>query len=81
MAVLLAVLETVLGFFVEGEEESVLLAEEDLRGLVVGFGTLMIVDKGALPFITHWLFWQLNPFGQQAPPHASNFPSKSVLCS
>jgi hypothetical protein len=78
---LVAVLETVLGFTVDGEEESVLLVGEVLRGLVVDFGTLAIVDEAALAFITHWLFWQLNPLGQQAPPHASNFPSKSVLCS
>lgn len=75
-ALLLGVLEVWLGALDDEAEEG---GDVDEAG---GFEVDEAADEEELlALMTHCWFWHEKPFGQQALPHVSKFPPRSVLCS
>lgn len=58
------------------------VVEADLVDEADGFEVDEAADgEELLAFILHCWFWHEKPFGQQALPHVSKLPPKSVLCN
>lgn len=75
-ALLLGVLEVWLGALDDEAEEGGDVEEAD------GFEVDEAADEEELlAFMMHCWFWHEKPFGQQALPHVSKLPPRSVLCS